>query len=67
MRKSAESAMANFLPIDEFRIPLIVGLIFLLVAQKYSRIHALATDVCYNYLFRMIIIYISQQGLTIIL
>ena len=56
IRKSAESAMANFLPIEEFRIPLIVDLIFLLVQQKYSRIHVLATDHSHNYLFRMVLI-----------
>ena len=56
IRKSAESAMANFLPIEEFRIPLIVDLIFLFEQQKYSTIHVITTDHCHNYLFRIVLI-----------
>jgi hypothetical protein len=48
--------MANFLPTEDLKIPLIVDLIFVLFTQKYSTRHVLATDLNYNYLFRMIII-----------
>lgn len=56
IRKKAESAIANFLPTEDLKIPLIVDLIFVLFTQKYSTRHVLATDLNYNYLFRMIII-----------
>lgn len=35
IRKSAESAMANFLPIEEFKIPLIVE-VYVLLQQRYT-------------------------------
>ena len=48
--------MANFLPTEDLKIPLIVDILFVLCTQKYSTRHVLATDLNYNYLFRIIII-----------
>lgn len=56
IRKKAERAIANFLPTEDLKIPLIVDVIFVLVPQKYCTRHVLATEVNHNYLFRMILI-----------
>lgn len=55
IRKSAEIAMANFLPIEELKIPLIFWLIFMLA--KVQRNHFVTKlQKLFYFVFRIIIV-----------